>query len=467
MRFEEQWQRLEAEAGRDVAEAMKELYAIYEPKVVDWFAGLYDPRYGGYYYSNSARDDKIVSDREGTYGLYVDCESTMQALNFITASGMADFAGGHYTDVLPEWMREDIKKYVMGLQDESGFFYNPQWPREKTDAHISRRARDLSWCTGMLSNLGVSPTYDTPNGVRGSGKRYDGTEVSLKKPAETVNECGGSNTESAAAHAPHLEDGNAFRAYLQGMLDENRKLRFYSIGNQLTAEMPQIKKRSAELVAMGKESLVDIVIEWLNEHQNKENGLWEPEANYLGVNGLLKISGVYEQAGLEIPNAEAAARSAISAITSDEPMGAVVDLYNTWFAVGNIISNLRKLGRTEIENGVELDGNARADRIVEGLRRIAPPAIRKSAEKIYAFAKPDGSYSYAKNYPSPTSQGMPVCTPWIREGDVNGSVIAINGIKNHIYISLEIKNRVPLFGREEWDRYLEILESNRAKMLKL
>lgn len=462
MRFDNEWKKLAEEAGDDVAAAMQELYKIYDPRVVEWFANLYDPRYGGYYYSNSARDDKIVTDREGTYGLYVDSESTNQALNFITSSGMADFAGGHYIDVIPDWMKEQIKKYVMGLQDPNGFFYNPQWPHEKTDRHISRRARDLSWCTSMLAALGAQPTYDTPNGVRGSGLLYDGTPAApaAVTATDTAEDKPAANT---AAHAAHLENGDAFRAYLQGMLDENRKLHFYSMGNQLTAEMPQIKKRSAELVANGEESLVDIVIDWLDKHQNPENGLWEPESNYLGVNGLLKISGVYEQAGLEIPNAEAAALSAIDAISSDEPMGAVVDLYNTWFAVGNIVANLRKYGKTVTVDGVELDGNARADRIVYNLRRAAPPAIRKSAEKIYAFVKPDGSYSYAKKWPSSTSQGMPVCTPCLPEGDVNGCVIAVSGIKGHIYRALDIKNRVPMFGKEEWETYLSILEKNYEK----
>ena len=461
MRFSEEWKKLADEAGEDVASAMQELYAIYDPKVVEWFANLYDPRYGGYYYSNSARDDKIVTDREGTYGLYVDSESTSQALNFISSSGMACFAGNKYVNVIPDWMKEQLKKYIMGLQDPNGFFYNPQWPHEKTDRHISRRARDLSWCTGILSALGATPTYDTPNGVKGSGLCYDGTPVETTAQVGEVSE--DKAVDNNAVHAPHLENGDTFRAYLQGMLDENRRLRFYSMGNQLTAEMPQIKKRSAELVREGKESLVDIVIDWLNRHQNKENGLWEQDANYLGVNGLLKISGVYAQAGLEIPNAEAAALSAINAISSDEPMGAVVDLYNTWYAVGNIIENLRKYGKTVTVDGVELDGNARADRIVTDLRRAAPPAIRKSAEKIYAFSKPDGSYSYAKKCPSSTSQGMPVCTPGLPEGDINGCVIAVNGIKGHIYAALEIENRVPLFGREEWETYLSILEKNRAK----
>ena len=314
----------------------------------------------------------------------------------------------------------------------------------------------------MLAALGAQPTYDTPNGVRGSGLLYDGTPAAPAAVTAT-DTAEDKPAENTATHAAHLENGDAFRAYLQGMLDENRKLHFYSMGNQLTAEMPQIKKRSAELVANGEESLVDIVIDWLDKHQNPENGLWEPESNYLGVNGLLKISGVYEQAGLEIPNAEAAALSAIDAISSDEPMGAVVDLYNTWFAVGNIVANLRKYGKTVTVDGAELDGNARADRIVYNLRRAAPPAIRKSAEKIYAFVKPDGSYSYAKKWPSSTSQGMPVCTPYLPEGDVNGCVIAVSGIKGHIYRALDIKNRVPMFGKEEWETYISILEKNYEK----
>ena len=455
--MENKWAALEAEVGAEICDAMKELYSIYSDGVVDWFANLYDPKVGGFYYSNSARDDATIVHKDVEYPLYPDSESTCQALGFISSSGMAEA----YYKSLPEWMKEQIKKYVMSLQDESGFFYNPQWPKEETDKHISRRARDLSWCTGMLDSLGVAPTYDTPNGVVGSGLLYDGTKAkAVAKKAEEVEE----PKTNSAAYAPHLENDVTFKAYLEGMLKENRKLSFYSMGNQLTAEMPQIIKRAADLKALGAEyDLVDIVIEWLNEHQNPENGLWELTANYLGVNGLLKISGVYSKAKCEIPNAERAALSAINAITSDEPMGAVVDLYNTWFAVGNILDNLRKYGKTVELDGEMLDGEARAEKIIKNLRAVAAPAIRKSAVKISRFAKPDGSFSYCPDYPAITSQGMPVCTPYKCEGDVNATVISVNGIKNHIYRALDINNRVPLFGEREFKRYIAIIEENKAK----
>lgn len=455
--MDNKWLALENEAGTEICDAMRELYSIYSDGVVDWFANLYDARVGGFYYSNSARDNEKVEFKGEEYPLYPDSESTCQALGFISSSGMAP----SYEKSLPEWMREQIKKYVMGLQDESGFFYNPQWPKALTDTKISRRARDLSWCTGMLSSFGLEPTYDTPNGVKGSGKLYDGTPVEMPSQKACTE---GESKANSAAYAPHLENAETFMAYLDGMIKENRKLHFYSIGNQLTAEMPQIKKRAEDLKALGAEyDLVDMLIEWLDSYQNKENGLWEPEANYLGVNGLLKISGVYSKAKRELPNAERAAVSAINAITSDEPMGGVVDLYNTWFAVGNILDNLRAYGKTVEVDGEMLDGEARAAKIINNLRKIAPPAIRKSAVKISRFSKPDGSFSYCPDYPAPTSQGMPVCTPYKCEGDVNATVISVNGIKNHIYRALDIKHRVALFGEREWQRYLSILEKNKSE----
>ena len=36
------------ELGERIADAMRDLYSLYTPEMIDWFANLYDPRYGGY-----------------------------------------------------------------------------------------------------------------------------------------------------------------------------------------------------------------------------------------------------------------------------------------------------------------------------------------------------------------------------------------------------------------------------------
>lgn len=460
--IEKAWQRLEdalverigKEDAAEFVAAMKQLYGIYDSDVVRWFANLYDPAVGGFYFSNSGRNSE---------NYLPDIESTAQALGFIESSGMGYLVGG-YDKCIPEWMAKQIISYLKGLQDKNGFFYHPQWGKELTDTKISRRARDLGNAVGVLRRLGSAPTYDTPTGDKGDGILADGTQVSrsfLTEPMNTSVVNAVSFAVLAASYADHLENEETFRAYLEKTKKE--KSSFYAIGNQITSEMPQIIARDSQLKAAGATySLVDITIEWFNQHQDPETGLWgfdaKAPADYLGVNGLLKISGIYTKAEVEIPYAEKAARAAIAAISSDEKMSAVVDLYNTWYSIGNVIDNLTAYGKTVEIDGVSMTGTLRAKAIRDALYVEAIPAIIKSAEKIADFEKPDGSFSYGRLYSSTTSQGMPVALPNSDEGDVNATVIAINGIKNHIYESLGLNGyKVPLFGEAERRIYVNIL----------
>ena len=456
----------EAEASKladDFIKSMKNLYSIYNPDMVLWFANLYEPYFcvcegecqktkycggGGFYYSNSGRD---------TLGYLPDTESTSQALGFINSSGMAVNYGSSYRKAIGEEMSSQIAYYIKNSQASNGFFYNAQWPQADTDSKLSRRARDLEWCTSMLSTFGLKPTYNTPNGVKGDGLLADGTPVSQVAPSAVVTAPLGTSAVTAvskviavADNTPaHLKDETAFRAYLATLDIHNNS---YSVGNTLTAQGSQI---------LQVEGLMDILIEWLNEHQNPETGHWDWKvegdpgySDYYGVNGLLKISGIYNKAKTAIPHAAEAAQSAIDAITADETMGAVVDLYNTWFSISNILTNLRKYSEDLVA------GAALADEIVVSLLQQAPGAIQVSMEKIYAFQKLDGSFSYGRTSSSATSQGMPVAVPGTNEGDVNATVIASTGLLGNIYNALELSSyNVRLFGEYERRQYMDVIEN--------
>ncbi len=444
--------------GEELVKAFKALYSIYDTDVVLWFANLYEPFNcicgecvndgktlacygGGYYYSNSGRDNE---------GYAPDTESTSQALNFITSSGIAQ--GQNYSKVIPDFMREQVIKFIRSCQDPAtGFFYNPQWSIADTNAHISRRARDLNWCTGILSGLKSIPIYDTPNGVEGEQRiQSAGITLPLGQSAASM----ASKVVYSAAYDPNFESLDTLKAYLKKLEDVEAagKRSFYAIGNEITAQMPQIIARDKDLDTWGtKDSMAICVTDWFSKHQSPVTGTWEETHCYLGVNSLLKISGIYTEAKVPMPYAAEAANSAILAITSDEEMGAVVDLYNTWFSVSNVLKNLRQFGGPE--------GIAKADEIVRNLRAAAPDAIRKSAEKISDFAKPDGSYSYTKLYSSSTSQGMPVAVPNSVEGDVNATVISITGIFGNIYSALELDARGQLFGSREARIYFDTIRS--------
>ncbi len=454
-----EWERLEKILSEDIGEeaaaefisALRDLYSLYTPNVVDWFAKLYDPEIGGYYYSNSARDNEKVkypatSSSGVYYDLLPDIESTNQALGFFTSSRMLRTYSG---ENLPLFMREQIVKFVLSCQDPNGYFYHPQWPKSMTDSKTSRRSRDLSWATNILSSFGAKPLYTTPNGVQGTIKSASALTMSFGRSSTSAVSC--VLAAASVSSNPNLQNKTTFEAYLASLDIENRS---YHVGNELTSQTSEILARDTQLKSEGADySLMNILISWLNEHQKSETGHWHSISNYYGVNGLLKISGIYNSARQPIPNARAAAQSAIDAITSNETMGAVVDLYNTWFALGNVLKNVRSYGTAEDQIYV--------NELLRDLRTSAPAAILKSKEKISAFQKADGSFSYGPKYSSSTSQGMPVALYEKNEGDINATVISIGGIYGNIMSALELSAFTPsLFGETEFRRYIGIIDPN-------
>ena len=407
--------RLAAASNSDTADSLRKLYSLCGDDMIDWFAGLYDTEIGGYYYSNSARDNDTVIFKDKEYKLLPDAESTCQALGFISGSGISRNVGG-YPAALPKWAGELTANYIYSLQDPYGYFYHPQWGKE---IGLSRRSRDFNWCIGILKSFGKEKRYPT---------------ILDKKEEKTSGEM---------LIPDHLSSKEKFLEYLEsGNIAENS----YSLGNQLSCQGAQIK-------AMG---LADVAVDFLNANQHPDTGHWHFESNYLAVNGVMKITGFYCNMERPIPNAYAAAESAMAAITSDQTVGAVVDLWNTWEAVSRIRGNLLKYGGDE--------GKVQADRIAEMLRAESVRTIGKSYEKISDFKRLDGGFSYKKDSSSPTSQGMPVAVKGTAEGDVNATVISSSYLIGSIYSCLGLSEyKVPIFGEPDRQRYVEILENNRKK----
>lgn len=429
------------ENGDEIVTAMKQLYSLSTDDLIPWFANLYDPAIGGYYYSNSGRD---------TYTFLPDIESTAQALGFITSSGLS--GGKDIGEVLPEWMQKQIAEFIKGLQDPNGFFYHPQWTKEFTDTKVSRLSRDLGNAVSVLKGLGYAPTYNTPNGDKGDGKHFDGTPVSaqnltVKLGGSTVSAV--SKVIPAAAYFPHLENKDTFIAYLDSL---NIQTNSYSAGNTLTAQKGQITERDKQLAASNAGySLMDILIEYLNDKQF-ENGLWNAEENYFAVNGLMKIGGVYGEAEVLMPRADKAVMAAMRAMTTDEEPGAVTDVYNTWFAVSRTLRHMRDYGTVA--------DKARANELRTELYEVAPEALRATAEKLAIFKKQDGSFSYGPSFSSSNSQGCPVAVPGTVEGDVNATVICTHDTLNYVYSALGLSEyEVPQYSYGDWVNYLTILNN--------
>ena len=418
----EKWEALKNEVtrrggdGEEFIKAMKEHYSIYNDGLLSWLGDLYDPKIGGFYYSKSGRhtdDPRFLPD----------IESTNQATNILGQAGLID----SFAD-LPKEMCDKMAEFVCSLQsDEDGFIYHPQWGK---DISTNRRGRDMMWSCHMANKLGIKLPYKTAN----------------ERLAEAVaNSKDEEEKKDALKNLPdYLKTKEAFIEYLDSF---DWTTRSYPSGNNLAAQIDQI-------VAAG---LADVACDFLNEKQNKENGLWGAEMNFGTVNGVFKISYVYNGAKRLMPHAGKAAIAAMECITRfEEETVHVCSLYNTWYTVINLIGNMRRYGDETAQK--------EADGIVKQLLLRAPEAVRASTKKISEFKKPDGSFSYYKHNTACESQGALVAVPKPEggqpdEGDVNATVISSTSLTSNMYAALELRDfAIKLYTKDDLKTFLDAIE---------
>lgn len=391
--------------GSAVVSAFKEVYSMYTDALPAWLGGLYDHKTGGFYYSNSARDNEPFLP---------DIESTNQALNLLMNSGMMSSF-----EQLPREMREKMAEFVCSLLDpEDGYIYHPQWGKDISD---SRRGRDLAWAVDMSRKLNFTLPYPTAN-----------DRLKALLAAKTEEE-----KKSASAALPdHLTSKKKFIEYLESFDWINNS---YYAGNTVAAQGRQI-------IAAG---LADTCVEYLNKFQNPKNGYWSEKSDmHYGVNGFLKITAFYIDAGAPINMAELAADSTIALLTSEEIGTTVCHLYNCYFSLYNILRSLKKAGENET-----------ADRIAKKLLAVAPEAIKAAKFKTLVFKKADGAFSYHRDRSAFKSQQAWVAIENTPESDVNASVLCTSGLINNIYQAFEAQEfRVPLFSDEDFKIFLNNLK---------
>jgi hypothetical protein len=440
MTREQQWKKfaeqMDGKVGAEVADAYKQLYSVFDETLVDWAANLFDPTIGGFYYSNGARDNE---------GFLPDIESTHQSLEMFRDLGLANDFDRSYPKALPAWMNEKIISFTKGLQHPNGYFYHPQWTVEDTDSKPHRRGRDLMWSNSILRNYGVLPTYDCPDGVKG------------ERPAVIPgNESAPEADRGKIVYAPHLQSGKAFREYLEKV---NIRKSSYWAGSLLASQLNQINQRNTEL---GGE-IFEVLFDWLDSNQNTEMGHWdfrEPGTEefipYHGQNGLFKISFVYTMAKRPIPNIEKSIKVAMDGIYSDDPVGIVCDVYNSWYTLSSLMGNIKATHSKE-------EGERKIAEIRRELYKNAAGAVLKTRDKIKDLRRPDGGFSYMRIGNCPVSQDMPITLKGLHESDVNATIISAPQLINFSMDVLGLGDRPPIFQRPEYDRYIAILEENRKK----
>ena len=416
--------------NQETADALRAHMSIYDERFYLWLADLYDPgEYdedgnplgGGFYYSNSARENE---------GYLIDIESTGQALGFLLSSGMLN----DFKKQIPEKMQKEMVAFALSLQDpEDGYFYHPQWGK---NISLGRQSRDVGWATGsVLTRFGYKPYWNTPNGVEGI---YGEPGVSMTSQLRETSVVEAVSRVSAAATnldkwPERLRSLENWESYLKEQA-ANIHTKSYSIGHNVAEQCGQINNRDKEALENGEPTgYAALTAQYFNSWQNPENGLWEDTVTYNSINGLMKISAIYVSLGLEFNYAEAAFESAVEIIMLEDAdingkrANNSVDVYNPWIAISRIFSTLNKHGDSAV-----------VEPLRASLRAQAADMIKVTTAKTVKFRKDDGSYGYTWDYSPEKSQSAPVAVPNTVEGDVNGGTIALTGVTGNMLSALGI-----------------------------
>lgn len=427
--------------GEETLAALEAHLDLFDERFYLWLADLYEKETtdlsgnvigGGFYYSNSARDNESYAG----VSLLPDLESTYQVLSFLSKSGMLDYTS--YTEALPEQMQRQMINFARNLQSSSdGYFYHPQWGKSIS---TSRLSRDCSWGAVILSRLGVKPYWDTPSGTPGIYGKPSGTaKSSVTIPLSTSKATAVSNVISVSdvwTGSDQLSTLEKWENYLNGFKTKI-KLDSYSVGNTISSQNAQIKNRDKLALKTGecKDANGDGIADGgyietfkrIFDDLQLENGLWESTVSYNSVNGLMKIAGAYSNLGIPIARSEEALSAAVSMITSNASFSGITDVYNPWVATNTLLNNIKNYG-----------GEEKAESLKEAIKQNATEMIRATTEKVSRFAKADGSFSYDEQYSPYKSQGAIVAVRYTNEGDINGGTIAYTGIWSSMCSVLDV-----------------------------
>ena len=469
------WDRLAEVASPEIISALQKYYSLYTDSLIDWLANLYAPGYmnletgewaGGFYGAPSGRD---------TTGFGPDITCTRQVLGLMKSTGALDNLDGDYGQNLPDKMRREIIYMLKTLQDPTdGFFYHPQYDKETMSSigDLQRRGRDLSAAIELFSNLGASPTHDTPTGGKGDGvtaDEYLGYELgtSLVKGNLTSN-LGNTASGAISALLPSdvtltssitdnmFESHDGFAAYLETVKINEES---YVWGNTLNAISSQIRSASSKL---GKctdasspwygKTLVDMLIEFLDERINPVTGMWEGVTTFRATNGFYKIISVYNACKRSFAMPQLAAEGLIAGLLGDQvSKGNICDVYNIWIGLSDLRSNVQLYSNLPKD-----ERDAVIDYIDSALMRDGAAAILNSYTKYLPYRYDDGSFSDNVGAAADTHNGLPVGLG-LAEGDTNATSIAV-GVVSRIYACYGwTEYKVPLYTESDWMRFIDII----------
>ncbi len=389
------WKKLEAallpytDDPKRAVEYIKELYSVYDRELLTWLGGLYDPKLGGFYYSNSAKDGE---------GFFPDIESTGQGIAILNSSG----AISNYEDI-PEWIRSGIAGFICSCEDpDNGYFYNPQWTKETVDTNLSRRARDFGWAIDIAEKLDFEMPYFT-------------VFLNSKNNNRIIPE--------------FLKSEEEFTKYLNS-LDKKEHI-YESVDEIINQYDPIFYAGYGELA-----------LKFIDDLRDEDTGLWG--TGYIDEDMQLKTAcaalHLYSAMKAELSSPVKLLDFALERF-NDTDTEIITTFCDRFKIMRQLIILTSKSKRPDSEATVrEMIG-----KVVDQIPRIIPIAVKQ----LKQFKKQDGAFSYFERCSSSFSQGMSVAEKNAAEGDVNATLNAIGVFNALIYTLTKGSYQIPLFSKTD------------------
>ncbi len=416
------------EAAALIIKELKAFRQIYnqEHNIVKWLANLYDPETGGFYYSNSARNNQ---------GYLPDLESTSGAIGIVESILMG--YGGTLTDYFGEEIADRFVSFAKDMQQSNGYFYHPQWTPKLIDANPERRTRDLLNALNILEYFGASPVYDTPNGIKGEG--------TAAPVAMLVAPLGTDHTVAVSQLVRSFEDEIYIPAHLKSQSEFEKYLRTLDIRSDPVNAAKKMYSELSLYIAVdeileerGEDyRLCSTLIRFLDNTQSS-SGLWNSSGIVTNeaIDGFLGIVKIYNALGELLPRYDAVVNTLMIALNfSDEPSD-ISKISAVWSAFAATVNNMITFGSEKSSEDIDYC----LSRVYAKLGSV----LKTTGENLALFRRSDGSFSTTPTGSASEVLGMPVAVPLMEEGDVSATLIATNSIWLAIFKVLDIGN-VPIF----------------------
>jgi hypothetical protein len=267
----------EPETAPRLARAIAKMDQVFGPSF-DWWAKVYDPDSGGFFYSLSARNN-------ARFG--ADIEATQKAIRVLEWSGVLDKT--------PAAFRDRVVRFMQQRQDaKSGFFYDPQ---NRNEYSHNSRSRALGMATQVLELCGGKAQHPLP--------------------LERLKE----NKESAE-HYAHLASPKAFRAWIDQLFLTSRA---WTAGARIRTQAETLQEMEEPL----RTQLLDVLVDVFKAQQKSDGLVGQPKDKWFSrLSGTYKIASCLEMNGRAIPEAKTIMRTVLHRLDHTDYDSLIV-LYNT------------------------------------------------------------------------------------------------------------------------------------------